>query len=157
MTGPDGADVQVNVDDPTAGDNGVYVELDDADGNMIDSIDASSGTSDQLYDQLGPGKYFVSVGAEFDDQIDPEDYSLELSADPAGALGTTAEVKAQCRSATAHVATAKTALARAQKRLKVAHKASAHRKAQARRAVKKARDRLRAATEAMDAACGLLD
>ena len=70
VTGPDGADVQVNVNDPTAGDNGVYVELDDADGNMIDSIDVF-GTYDQLDDQLGPGKYFVSVGAEFDDQIDP--------------------------------------------------------------------------------------
>ncbi len=157
VTAQDGADVQVNVDDPTAGDNGVYVELDDADGNMVDSIDVFSGTSDQLDDQLDPGKYFVSVQAEFDDQVDPEDYSLELSADPAGALGTTAEVKAQCKSATTSVATAKAALARAQKRLKAAHKGSAHRKAQARRAVKKAKDRLRAATGAMDTACSLLD
>jgi hypothetical protein len=156
VTNQDGADVQVNIDDPSAGDNGVYVELDDVDGNPIDSIDIFSGTSDQLDDQLDPGKYFVSIQAEFDDQVDPENYSLELSSD-SGALGTTAEVKTQCKADTAEVAAAKAALAHAQKRLKAARRGSAHRKAQARRAVKKAKDRLRAATEAMDAACSLLN
>ena len=156
VTGPDGADVQVNVDDPTVADNGVNVELDDSDGNLIDSTDIFSGDSDLLDDQLDPGKYFILVGSEFDDQLD-EAYSLELSADPAGALGTTAEIKAQCKATGDKVTAAKAALARAQKRLKRAHKGSAHRKAQARRAVKKARDRLRSATEAMNAACSLLD
>ncbi len=155
VTRQDGADVQVNIDDPTVSDNGVYVELDDSDGNFIDSTDVFGQESDALDDQLDPGKYFVLVTAEFDDQLD-EAYSLELSTDPSGALGTAVAVKAQCQTSTTKVTAAKAALKRAQKRLKKAHKGSAHRKAQARRAVKKARSRLRAATEAMNAACDLL-
>ncbi len=154
VTDPNGADIQLTIADPTVSDNGVYTELDDSSQNYIDSTDVFSEGSETLDEQLGPGKYFVSVQAEFDQQ-DNEAYDLTIDA-PAGALGTTTQVKAQCKSATASVTAAKAALARAQKRLKRAHKGSAHRKAQARRAVKKARNRLRTATAAMNAACGLL-
>ncbi len=154
VTDPNGTQVQVTIDDPTVGGDGVYAELDDSNGDSIDYVDVNSEDSATLDENLDPGKYYVSVQSETSDQTD-EAYSLSI-ATTAGALGSYANVQARCKAATAAVSTAQAALNHDLKRLRQAHSSpSHHRKAQARRAVKIARTNLKAANAAMKTACSI--
>lgn len=154
VTDPDGSQVSVTVNDTTVGGDGVYFELDDSEGSSIDNADVNGEDSATLQDKLDPGKYYVSVSAELDDETN-ENYSLSIAAEP-GTLGSYTDVQLNCKSAKSAVSTAQAALDQAERRLKRTRKSSSkRRKAQARRAIKAAKDKLNAANAAMKATCSI--
>ncbi len=154
VTNPNGSQVQVTINDPTVGGDGVYAELDDSNGNWVDYVDVGNEDSATLDENLDPGKYYLSVQSETADQTD-EAYSFSIAAG-SGALGSYADVQSGCKAATAAVSTAQAALNQALKRLRQVHNSpSHHRKAQAHRAVKVARANLKAASAAMKTACSI--
>jgi hypothetical protein len=145
--------VEFTIVDPTVDGGGVYVELDDSEGGVVDSIDVFAEDFDTLAATLDPGKYFLLLTTEESDQFD-EAYEIDTAGD-AGAFASPAIVQAECRTAAADTSKAQAALDRAKRRLKQALRGGSHgRKARARHAVKIAKAKLRAAT-ALQQVCSI--
>lgn len=139
--------VSFTIADPTVEGGGVYTELLDAEGEVIDSIDVFPEDFDTLEAELDPGKYYLSLETEGFEQFD-EAYEI-VTAASGGGFAPPADFAAVCQSATAGVGAAKAALRRAERRLARARRGhSRARKARALRKVRAAKARLRAARAA---------
>jgi hypothetical protein len=146
--------VDITVTDLMAGgDGGIYAELDDSNGDSVDSVDIDSGDYQTLDDTLDPGKYYLSVEQGYSDQSG-EAYTVETGGG-GGTFGSKAQVQSRCDAATAAKSAAQVALDRAEKQLKLAREGSHHRKAKARHAVKVAKANLKAANAEVDSWCAI--
>jgi multidrug resistance efflux pump len=144
--------VEFTIVDPTVDGDGVYVELTDSQGVVIDSVDVYAEDFDTLGATLDPGRYYLTVETEEFEQFD-EAYEITTSGD---AFSSPAQAQAQCKAATTASLKAQAALDKAKRRLKQALKSgSRQRKAAARHAVKVAKAKLKAASAEQKLLCSI--
>ncbi|HEX7059375.1 MAG TPA: hypothetical protein VF176_05945 [Solirubrobacterales bacterium] len=145
--------VQVTITDTTSDGDGLYAELSDSE-DVIDDLDVPGGDFDVFEEDLAPGTYYLDLQTELFEQTN-ETYEIRVEGGT-GAFLTDSQIQAQCNASNAEVAKATAALLRAQKRLRHVRKGgSAHQKAVARRAVKRAKARLGEARAAAAQACSI--
>jgi hypothetical protein len=149
------SEVEFTISDPTVDGGGVYVELDDSEGEVIDSVDVPAEDFDTLDVTLDPGKYYLLVETEEFEQFN-EAYEITTSGAGGGSFGSHTQVQAQCKAATTTASKAQAALDKAKRRLKQALKSdSRERKAKARHAVKVAKAKLKAASAEQKLLCSI--
>ena len=149
------SEVELTISDPTVDGGGVYVELDDSEGEAIDSVDVYAEDFDTLGATLDPGRYYLTVETEEFEQFD-EAYEITTSGAEAGSFSSPAQAQAQCKVATTATSKAQAALDKAKRRLKQALKSgSRQRKAAARHAVKLAKAKLKAANTEQKLLCSI--
>ena len=149
------SEVEFTIADPTVDGGGVYVELDDSEGEAIDSVDVPAEDFDMLDVSLDPGRYYLLVETEEFEQFN-EAYEITTSGAGTGSFGSQAQAQAQCKAATTSSSKAQAALDKAKRRLKQALKSdSPRRKAKARHAVKVAKANLKAAGAEQKLLCSI--
>jgi hypothetical protein len=145
VTGQSPTWVEITITNTTVDGDGLFAELVDIDEYALDEVYVPGGDFDTFEEELEPGVYYLAIQTEYFEQFD-ETYEI-LAEGGGGAFASESAVRAQCRRAAASISRAKAALARAKRKLRSALRGrSRQRKAAARRAVKRARTRLRAAT-----------
>jgi F0F1-type ATP synthase epsilon subunit len=146
--------VHFTISDPTFDGSGAYIELDDSEGTVIDSVDVFAEDFDTLEASLDPGKYYLYVETEEFEQFN-EAYEIATSGG-AAAFASPAEAKVQCRTATTAVSKGQAALDKAKRRLKqVLRSDSRERKAKARQAVKLAKAKLKVTSAEQKLLCSI--
>jgi hypothetical protein len=148
------SETHLTISDPTVDGGGVYVELDDSEGEEIDSVDVPAEDFDTLAANLDPGKYYLWVEMTNYEVFD-EAYEITTSSN-AGAFGSYTDTQTSCRTATAAAAKAQAALDKAKRRLKQARKSGSHeRKAKAQHVVKLAKAKLKAVSTEQKLLCSI--
>ena len=150
VTSPNTAQVQITM---TALGGGVSeyptltAKLDNAHGDSLDyADDLSAPDFDTMSDTLRRGKYFVEV-----DQEGGNGQSYKFStAGTDGAFGSYTDIQTQCATSSTNLTVARTALTKAQRRLRRAH---GRRRRHARKAVVAAKASLKLATRGYNSWC----